>query len=219
MKLIHKRSEELQQTILGSPALLKELSEKVAEVLDDRIKLPENATYVFVPRVYSQPTFWPEVYATASVREYIPFGGAGPLDPQIAHKLNEGRITYQAVKDSNPLPARPSLRMDILRSPELFLQLSETLAGVLAEHGVTFGKEETFAFVPVVVKKPLFAGQLAAATPFPLPSPAAVIVAAAHRMWEHYHFEEFEFEFDPGVIIDGIPAPEILLALEQQRIA
>lgn len=216
MKTIRKRSEELQQTILDSPALLKDLSEKVAEVLGNRITLPENATYVFVPKVYSRPTFWPEVYATASLRERIPFGGAGPLDPQIAKQLNEGRITYQMAKDPTPEPSRSSLRMDILRNPELFLQLSEAFAGVLAEHGVTFNKDETFAFIPVVVKKPVFAGQLAAGTPLPDPPAMYATMIAAHSLWEHYHIEEFEF--DPGVIIDGIPAPEILLALEQQRI-
>jgi hypothetical protein len=86
--MIPKRSEELRQTILGSPALLKALSEKVADVLGDSVALPENTTYVFVPRVYSRPTFWPEVYATASVRERIPFGGAGPLDPEIAKVMD-----------------------------------------------------------------------------------------------------------------------------------
>ena len=219
MKVIRKRSEELQQTILMSPALLQDLSEKVAGLLGDRVELPEGATYVFVPRVYSRPTFWPEVYAMGSFRERIPFGGAGPLDPQVAKQLNEVRIPYQAAEDSNPLPARFSLRRDILRNPELFLQLSEALAEVLAQHGVTFAKDETFAFIPVVVKKPVFAGQLAAGTPMPIPPSMPRMMVAAHRRWEHYHYHEFEYEFDPGVIIDGIPAPEILQALEQQRIA
>ena len=38
-------------------------------------------------------------------------------------------------------------------------------------------------------------------------------------MKKEKRFRMEEYEFDPGVIIDGIPAPEILQALEQQRIA
>lgn len=214
MKVIRKRSEELQEIILGSPDLLKALSEKIAGVLGDQIKLPKNASYVFIPRVYRRPTFWPEVYVAASYMEHIPFGGAGPLDPQVAKQLNEIRIPYQAVEDSNPLPPRVNMRMEILRNPELFLQLSEGLAGVLAGHGITFSKDETYAFIPVVVKKPVFAGQLATVSPKPEPPQLA-----ANGLWQHYHIDEEEFEFDPGVIIDGIPAPEVLQALEQQRIA
>ena len=219
MKVISKRSEELQQAILGNPELLKALSEKIAEVLGERIALPENATYVFVPRVYRRPVFWPEVYVTASIRDYIPFGGAGPLDPHFALKLDKDRIAHQIptqlVRDSNPLPAKVvNMRLEILRDPELFLPLSEGLAEVLAEHGISFAKDETFAFVPVVVKKPVFSGELAAVSP--KPEPPQIV---AHGMWHHYHADQAEFEFDPGVIIDGVPAPEILQALEQQRIA
>ena len=217
MKMIPKRSEELRQSILGSPALLKALSEKVADVLGDSVALPENTTYVFVPRVYSRPTFWPEVYATASVRERIPFGGAGPLDPEIAKVMDQERITYQSKEEPDPEPWRSRLRKEILRSPQLFMQLSQVMAKVLAEHGITFARDETFAFVPVLVKKPVFAGELATPT-IPLPPPRLAAMFSVHSWWERHHAEEFEWEFDPGVIIDGIPAPEILLALEKQRI-
>lgn len=219
MKVIRKRSEELQETILGNPQLLKALSDKIAEVLGDRIKLPGNATYVFVPQVYRRPTFWPEVYAAPSSVVYIPFGGAGPLDPHFALKLDQDRIAHQIpqhmVRDANPLPAKVvNMRMEILRDPELFLPLSEGLAGVLAEHGIKFARDETYAFIPVMVKKPLFSGELVAINP--QPEPPGILF---HGIWQHHHAEELEYEFDPGVIIDGIPAPEVLQALEQQRIA
>jgi hypothetical protein len=220
MKVIEKRSEELQQAILSNPALLSELSEKVAGVLGGRVSLPEGATYVFVPRVYSRPTFWPEVYATASVSEYIPFGGAGPMDPHVARQLNEMRISFQAVKDPTPEPAGSSfLRKEILRNPELFMQLSETIAGVLEQHGVGFAKDETFAFIPVVVNKPIFSSQPTWGTPMPIPPSKPVMRAAVGSAMAHFDYYEFEYEFDPGTIINGIPAPEILQALEQQRIA
>jgi hypothetical protein len=222
MKVNQKRSEELQQTILTSPDLLRELSEKVAGVLGDRVTLSEGATYVFVPRVYSRPTFWPEVYATASIIERIPFGGAGPLDPQVAKQLNEMRVAYQTVEDPSPEPANSRLRREILHNPELFLQLSETLAEVLTQHGVTFAKDETYAFIPVIVKKPVFSGQLAWGTPMPIPPSRPAMRVASDRVVAHFDYYEFNFEFeyelDPGTIIDGIPAPEILQALEQQRI-
>jgi len=229
MKEIRNRSDELQQTILGSPALLKALSEKVAAVLGDRVELPDDTTYVFVPKVYSRPTFWPEVYATGSKLEVIPFGGAGPLDPEIAKVMDQERITYQTQQEPgtdptpwklgpDPVPWRSALRRAILRSPELFMQLSESMAAVLAEHGVTFARDETFAFVPVLVKKPVFAGEMAASPTLPLPPPRLAARFAVHAGWAHHHADEFVWEFDPGVIIDGIPAPEILQALEQQRI-
>lgn len=220
MKVIEKRSEELQQAILSNPALLSELSEKVAGVMGGRVTLPEGTTYVFVPRVYSRPTFWPEVYATASVRERIPLGGAGPLDPQIAKRLNETRISSQAVEDPTPEPASSSfLRTEILRNPELFMQLSETIAEVLAQHGVGVAKDETFAFIPVAVSKPVFSSQLTWTTPLPLPPSKPVMRAAVGSAMAHFDYYDFEYEFDPGTIINGIPAPEILQALEQQRIA
>ena len=227
MKEIRKRSEELQQTILGSPALLQALSDKVAAVLGDRVELPDNTTYVFVPKVYSRPTFWPEVYATGSKLEVIPFGGAGPLDPEIAKIMDQERITYQAQQEPDPepwkagpdpTPWRSALRKAILRSPELFMQLSESMTAVLAEHGVTFARDETFAFVPVLVKKPVFAGDMVASPTLPLPPPRLAAHLAVHAEWLHHHLDEYEWEFDPGVIIDGIPAPEILVALEKMRL-
>ena len=118
MKMIPKRSEELRQSILGSPALLKALSEKVADVLGDSVALPENTTYVFVPRVYSRPTFWPEVYATASVRERIPFGGAGPLDPEIAKVMDQERITYQSKEEPGSPRCSPSTAGGSITTPK-----------------------------------------------------------------------------------------------------
>ena len=229
MKVIRKRTEELQQAIIRNPNLLKDLSQTVAEVIGERIQLPENATYVFVPRVYSRPAFWPEVYAMASIWERIPFGGAGPMDPQIAIRLDKDRIAYQAIKDPTPEPCRPSsgptpepsqpsLREDILRNSDLFVPLSMAIAKVLANHNITFNTNETFAFIPVAVIKPVFTGQIAAGTPMPIPPSLPAMMMAEQRMWRLYYAEEFDLELDPGVIIDGIPAPELLVALEQQRI-
>jgi hypothetical protein len=226
MKINRKRSEELQQTIMSSPALMRELSEKVAELLGDHIALAEGTSYVFVPRVYTRPVFWPEVYTAASVVERIPYGVAGPLDPLIAKRLNKMRFSYKAVTDPTPEPAGPTpqpsaalLRKAIMNKPELFMQLSESIAEVLTQHGVTFAKDETFAFIPVVVNRPLFNGQLAATTPIPVPpTKPAHLVALGNAMVE-IEDDGFDFGTIPGVIINGIPAPEILLALEKQRIA
>ena len=207
MKLIADRTEELQQGILRNPSLLKELSQTVAKVIGEKIALPTDTTYVFVPRVYSRPTFWPEVYAMASVLEHIPFGGAGPIDPQIAKYLEKDRMAHHATKDSTSESNPTSMREDILKNPKLFMPLSEAIAKVLANHNVTFKANETFSFIPVVVKKPIFNGQVTAVAPL-----------AENSIWELNHTEELDVVLDPGIIINGIPAPDLLVALEQQRI-
>lgn len=228
MKVIRKRSEELQQAIIRNRKLLKDLSDTVAEVMSNKIELPQNVTYVFVPRVYTRPAFWPEVYAMASIWDYIPFGGAGPMDPQIAIHLEKGRLAYKADPTPEPAqsslgptpePSQPSLRESILGNPDLFMPLSEAIAKVLANHNITFNTNETFAFIPVAVKKPIFKGQLPTGIPLNNPHSLPAMMIAEQRMWWRlYYVEEFDIEIDPGTIIDGIPAPELLVALEQQRL-
>lgn len=222
MKILQKRSKELQQSIVRNQDLLKDLSHIIDKMMSGRIELPDDKTYVFVPRVYSRPVFWPEIYTAASIRERIPFGGAGPLDPQLAVLLDKDRISTARILDPTPEPAKTDLRTQILNDPKLFLQLSEALTEVLSKHDVSFEANETFAFIPVVVDKPMFKGQLAAGTPMPIPPSVQAMIMAERRLWEIHLTEELEFdfeiEFDPGVIIDGIPAPEILVALEQVRI-
>ena len=140
------------------------------------------------------------------------------MDPQIAIHLDKDRIAYQAVEDPTPEPIQPNLREDILRNSDLFVPLSEAIAKVLANHNITFNTNETFAFIPVSVIKPVFTGQITAGTPMPIPPSLPAMLMAEQRMWKLYYAEEFDLELDPGVIIDGIPAPELLVALEQQRI-
>nr|MCU0296526.1 hypothetical protein [Candidatus Nanopelagicales bacterium] len=65
MKELTERSRELQDNILRNQALLRDLSERVAQVLKGQVELPEDTMYLFVPKVYRRPLFLPEVYMTA----------------------------------------------------------------------------------------------------------------------------------------------------------
>ena len=223
MKVLPERSEELQQAIVRNQELLKNLSNRIAEVLKKNgIKLADDYTYVFVPQVYRKPVFRPEIYiASSSLKPFPPIGVAGPLDPQFAVIINNDRIrTVTTKKDPTPEPALPSLRKDILKNPDLFLALSESIAEIFSHHNIKFNTDETFAFIPLVVKRPLFEGQLAADDPVPVTSAHSLVTAVIDNPWAQLQVDSFDWDsvFDPGVIINGIPAPEILVALERQRI-
>lgn len=222
MKVLPKRSEELQQAIVRNQKLLDNLSNRIAEVLKENgIKLADDYTYVFVPQVYRKPVFRPEIYIAASSRiPFPPIGVAGPLDPQFAVIINKDRISKATINAPVSEPGLPSLRKDILKNPDLFLALSESIAEIFSKHNIKFSVDETFAFIPLVVEKPFFEGQLTADESLPIKSAHSLLRAGMDKNWPQLQVESFDWDsiFDPGVIIDGIPAPEILVALERQRI-
>jgi hypothetical protein len=127
------------------------------------------------------------------------------LSERIAEILDEQRIAY---KDPTPEPAG-DLRRQILQNPELFAELSQAIGEVLKHHGLTLAKGETFGFLPAMKTKPIFIGEVM--TPLiPLPPPKT-------KRWDGYH----QWEQFPEIRrwFDGIPAPEVLVAIEKQRIA
>jgi len=133
---------------------LRDLSETISGILKGKVKLEEDETYAFVPLVYKKPTFSPEIFTSAVPIEKIPFGGAGPLDPDILVVLEKFRL-----RNDDPVPIR-SLRKQILGNRALLKELSEGIFRVLTEHGVAFETDETYAFMPVVFKKPVFDHEL-----------------------------------------------------------
>ena len=149
-----ERSEELRDIIIKDEKLLRDLSETISGILKGKVKLEEDETYAFVPLVYKKPTFSPEIFTSAVPIEKIPFGGAGPLDPDILVVLEKFRL-----RNDDPVPIR-SLRKQILGNRALLKELSEGIFRVLTEHGVAFETDETYAFMPVVFKKPVFDHEL-----------------------------------------------------------
>jgi len=148
-----ERSEELRYRISKDEKLLKVLSKTISKILKGKVEIADDETFAFVPIVYKKPVFAPEAFATNAI-ERIPFGGAGPLDPNILVVLENFRVM-----DSNPLPAR-TLREQILGNRELMKDLSEGISEVLRKHDVTFEADETYAFLPIVLKKAIFGPEL-----------------------------------------------------------
>ena len=146
-----ERSEELRDRIIKDEKLLRDLSETISGILKGNVKLEEDETFAFVPLVYKKPVFMPEIFTSAVPIEKIPFGGAGPLDPDILGVLEKYRI-----RADDPVPITKSLRKQILGNKVLLKELSVGISKVLTEHGVAFENDETYAFMPVVFKKPVF---------------------------------------------------------------
>lgn len=168
-----ERSEELRNRIIKDEKLLRDLSEIISEILNGKVKIGEDETYGFVPLVYKKPIFAPEIFASAVPIEKIPFGGAGPLDPEIAVLLEKFRLMDGPIKDDPiPLVKPKSFREQILRNKVLLKELSEGISKVLKEHGVAFENDETYAFMPVVFKKAIFGPELFSSSPVPQPVPA-----------------------------------------------
>ena len=146
-----ERSEELRDRIIKDEKLLRDLSETISGILKGKVKLEEDETFAFVPLVYKKPIFAPEIFTSEDAIEKIPsFGIAGPYDPDILVVLERYRI-----RDDDPVPIK-SLREQILGNRALLKELSEGISKVLMQHGVAFETDETYAFLPVVFRKPVF---------------------------------------------------------------
>ena len=166
-----ERSEELRNNIIKNEKLLRELSETISGILKGKVKLNDDETFAFVPLVYKKPVFMPEIFASVDSIAKIPsFGIAGPLDPDILDVLEKFRVKYD-----DPVPIK-SLREQILSNKVLLNELSISILEVLREHGVAFESDETYAFMPVVFKKPIFGPELFASLPLPIPVPSASLV-------------------------------------------
>lgn len=149
-----KRSEEIRYRINNDEKLLKVLSKTISKILKGKVEIADDETFAFVPLVYKKPVFTPEAFTTNVAIGRIPFGGAGPLDPDILVVLENFRVM-----DSNPLPA-DTLREQILSNRALMKDLSEGISEVLREHDVKFEADETYAFLPIVLKKAIFGPEL-----------------------------------------------------------
>jgi hypothetical protein len=212
MKELTERSRELQDNILRNQALLRDLSERVAQVLKGQVELPEDTMYLFVPKVYRRPLFLPEVYMTAIDPDLFPWPQPfpGPLDPWIVHILEKERLPTAGKRaDPTPEPATP-LQAQILGNPALFVALSEGIAEVLARHGVTLGPDETYGFAAVTMRRPIFSGEVQSPV-IPIPPPRPTLTR-----WRTWHGAQEQLRIPRW--FEGIPVPELLVELDRMRL-
>lgn len=162
-----EKSKELRDRIIKDEKLLKDLSETISGILKGKVKLEDDETFAFAPLVYKKPIFMPEIFTSEdAIGQKIPsFGIAGPLDPDILGVLEKYRV-----RDDDPVPI--TFREQILSNKALLNELSVGISKVFRAHGVAFENDETYAFIPVVFKKPVF-------TPEPIPWKPVVIRAFA----------------------------------------
>ncbi|MHC1623757.1 MAG: hypothetical protein ACXQTR_04115 [Candidatus Methanospirareceae archaeon] len=224
-------SKELRDRIIRDEILQRDLSEKVAEILNGKVKIEEDEAYTFVPIVYEKPVFAPEILAgpanVAASRMYAigskyshgwpwwwPWWIGLPA-PEFLRILEELRLWEN---DPTPEPAIP-LGEQIVRNRDLLRDLAEGVSEILTKHGVVVSEDVMYVFSPMVYKRPIFAHELFTgvhAAEFapetlagPTPQPSAEVAAkllAVERIAIPWH--------DIGPI-DGIPAPEIFYALEK----
>ncbi|MDY6930921.1 MAG: hypothetical protein SVJ22_03265 [Halobacteriota archaeon] len=228
MKEKIENSEELRDRILSDKKLLSHLSDKISEVLKGKVKIGEDESYTFVPVVQKKPVFAPEIFGRPyNDRERIIYRPPwwwpwiGIPAPDVLIYMEKHRIKDEMIKDTDKKP----LKEQILRNKELLGELSETVAGVLKEHGVVISEEVSYVFSPVVYKTPTFAHEMfmdvsclnhemtmaSKVIAYEGPTPQPSILSAREIISE---------DLAKRIVmpIDGIPAPELLYALDKLRL-
>jgi len=158
----------------------------------------------------------------------------GPLDPVSLEYLERLRIVENVADDPVPIRTSGELMRRIVGDRKLMYALTEALFPVLEEARIRFGKKEGCVFTPVVFQSPIYAQKVGAArrttdmpgfgpqlyaSADPTPEPAAMRMKPLPGIIE---VGGRKTRLVPGVIIDrwwwvGIPAPELLRALEVVR--
>jgi len=112
-----------------------------------------------------------------------------------------------------------SLGEQIIRNKELLGELSEAVSSVLKEHGVVISEDVMYVLSPIVYKKPTFAHEMFMSAS---PSKFAPMVFAdptpepARWLWASAVYSPV-IPLPPPTPLDGIPAPELLYALDKLR--
>lgn len=207
MKELTERSQALQDTILHNPALLAELVKRVADVLRGKVQLPEGSTYLFTPKVFRRPSFLPEIFMQPATEATIPrpVPLPGPMDPWLVKILERQRLVSGEEAKPDPTPWK-DLNAQILGSPALLGELSTAIAEVLERHAIKLAADETYAFEAVTLERPIFGGLAAEYQPSRIAATGLAAEAQATNrppVWRWWQ---------------GIPAPELLVALDQLRL-
>lgn len=223
MKEKIENSEELRDRILRDEKLLSDLSEKISEILNGKVEIGEDEAYTFVPFVFKKPIFAPEVLLGPNMLDNDRLSWwwwVGLPVPELLEALEQYRVN-----ELTPKPGMP-LAKQIIGNKELFRELSECVSSVLKEHGVVISEDVMYVFSPIVYKKPIFAPEMLMSVipsqfvtnvsgdqikvlPIPLPGQAKWFLAS-----EVY---TPSIPMPPPKPVDGIPAPELLHALDRFR--
>lgn len=219
-------SREFRGRILRDKKLLRDLSEKIAEILNGKVEIGKDEAYTFVPFVYEKTVFAPEIFAGPVRRVgkmelppwWWPWWWIGLPAPEILGILEKYRVTELTPE------LDMSLGEQIISNKELLGELSEGVSSVLKEHGVAISEDVMYVFSPIVYKKPTFAHEMFMSVS---PSKFAPMVFAdpfkaipitvpepARWLWASAVYTPL-IPLPPPTPIDGIPAPELLYALEK----
>lgn len=259
MKWNIKKSDELKEKIAKDEELMRELSNSADEVLKKHGVELKGISYVFEPRVFTMdPDEAPEVMVKSReamvitiiedlykkhltvedsiidvMRITLCIPECGGMDPYTLRVLEKFRISEKKLVADDPVPIKGSkdLMRRIVGNKELLGELSETIFGVLEEHGIKFRENEGCVFTPCVFETPIFAQKVGVAERSeqirgfgpqiyadPTPEPAARVKikpfpGIIDTPWRQ---PTVGIIWSPWWWI-GIPAPEMLLALDVMR--
>jgi hypothetical protein len=235
-------SDGLRRRIVGDSRLQHELADTVDAVLKDRVLLDGGLAYTFVPLVAERPITAGDLFATylgpqpeppdypAWARGHyvnpqpepplpvnltkifhkpepdpwvVRWPWIGVPSPELLQRLERHRISDVASGDG-PHPARSAeeLAYRIMADRALTCALSRGIGSVLSRHGVVLAAGKNYSFVPVVYERPEFAGEAmspCAAMPWIRDRSGGATAAG----W--------------ATQLDGIPPPELLRSLTDER--
>lgn len=251
-----KKSEEIKRSIAKDKELMGRLGETIDSILKENGIQLGNMSYVFEPRVFTlrQNEISDVMVAgkEAMLRDLIVeihrkgisaeaiidsvlhtkcLPECGIVSPEILGVLDRLRVVNKLEDDPVPIITTSDVLMrKIVGNQGLLAKLSESVFGILEEHGIKFEENEGCVFTPCLFEKPVYAQRISIADKAmlqgfgpqiyadPTPEPAIVKIKPL-----------------PGIIVDaprlppipgiirppwwwiGIPAPEMLRCLDVLR--
>jgi hypothetical protein len=166
-----------------------------------------------------------------------PWSLVGPLDPDFLRILEKHRL-LDSIKDTlnqfkdDPVPISPTLSVmqQIVNNHTLLQEISEGIFGVLAQNGIQFQDNQSCVFVPIVFEAPVYAQQIGMVSQIEdikgfgpeiysdsNPLPAKVADAGLIKVMTPANAVFVPAIRIRDIWIEGIPAPEMLRALDVMR--
>jgi hypothetical protein len=251
-----KKSEEIKRSIAKDKELMSKLGETIDSVLKKNGVKLGNMSYVFEPRVFTlRPNEIADVMVAgknAMLKDLIVeiqekgitaeaiidsvvltkcLPECGIISPEMLHVLDRIRVVNKLDDDPVPIINTSDLLMrKIVGNQQLLTELSESVFGILEEHGIKFEKNEGCVFTPCVFEKPVYAQKVSIADKAmisgfgpqiyadPTPEPAIVKI----KPFPGIIIDAPRLPPIPGIIRPpwwwiGIPAPEMLRCLDILR--
>jgi hypothetical protein len=208
------------------------------EVAEFKVKSRKARTFAIIDDLYQR-----EPFALANIHENIYetvenfwYGGEdGGMDPVTLNALEQLRIVDQIADDQLQVVNSAQFIKKIVGNKDLLNEFSGAIFAILAEKGITFGATEGCVFTPIVFETPIHAQKIAVAEregqirgfgpqiydgampqpgpDYPRPQPYPGLIDSPWATG---------IDLIPGIILDkwwwiGIPAPELLRALDRMR--